>query len=414
MTEPLLSTDGHRWRIPRDPLVDFAWYLALVALLCAIGLVAVSHAQEKLFTRQDRWDINIVTRKPAASVIKPVELEFHLDGNDLTGEDFANFLIEQSDSLKQFAIYRRIVLQAADRCRKVDKFTREDDDASEGNDWLQAANVWTSTIKPTPASLGPVVITVTGSGAWTKEQPMEMLEAYSDEFDGDTLDAAKWKTDIGSWSDYWSWSSSDHVRVADGKLYIKTSHDPHERAKADGSGAMVTVPYKSGIIETKAPPLLYGYFEARIKASPKHPGVCPAFWLRNPTATWDTEIDAIELTQQQSNVKTLDFATHVFRLPGETGRNQRSVKHSTLAAWDPRDDFHVYAVKWTKQSIFWYVDGVEVAAQPNTMHGQPLNVVLSMGIRPPLTTDPSADAFPAEMEVDYVRVFFSSSRSRSQ
>ena len=49
--------------------------------------------------------------------------------------------------------------------------------------------------------------------------------------------------------------------------------------------------YKSGIIKSRAAPIKYGYFEARIKAAPRQPGVCPAFWVyRREPEKW-TEID---------------------------------------------------------------------------------------------------------------------------
>lgn len=231
---------------------------------------------------------------------------------------------------------------------------------------------------------------------------MSLLTDYSDEFD--TLDLNKWKTDVASWSDSWSWDP-DRVTVAGGKLKIQTTYDPHMRGE-------VEVPYKSGILESRAEPRLYGYFEARMKGASRHPGVCPAFWLYNddrPTQ-W-TEIDITELTQSLGSAKTNWYSTHVFWLPGELAVNQRTINHQDNLPFDPRDDFHVYAVDWNPVRIIWYVDGVEVARDVNTSHDQPLNVALSMGIRAPLLVSPSGTGFPTEFEVDYVRAYDSNPHS---
>ena len=35
------------------------------------------------------------------------------------------------------------------------------------------------------------------------------------------------------------------------------------------------------------------------------------------------------------------------------------------SSWDPREDYHIYAVDNSEKEIIWYIDGKEVARRPN-------------------------------------------------
>ncbi len=52
-----------------------------------------------------------------------------------------------------------------------------------------------------------------------------------------------------------------------------------------------------------------------------------------------------------------------------------------------------------------FVDGEQVAERENAFWHQPLDVTLSMGLRPPLGYEPSRGGFPTTMQVDYIRVW---------
>lgn len=229
------------------------------------------------------------------------------------------------------------------------------------------------------------------NGDWT------LLSRYSDEFNGASLDTSKWNKNIASWSDYWSWRP-ENVSVHNGHAILRMQYDPHTR---NGK----TVSYTSGIIQSTAPPLLHGYFEARIKGVSRFPGVCPAFWLNHKSADgrW-TEIDIIEMQETPHNPSMLDFTTHTWRVKGVAGLPIH--RHNHLSPnWNPADNYHVYGLEWDAENIRWYVDGRLVALQPNTYFNQPLDVILSLGLRDPLKATASSIGFPTEMKVDYVRVW---------
>jgi len=84
--------------------------------------------------------------------------------------------------------------------------------------------------------------------------------------------------------------------------------------------------------------------------------------------------------------------------------------------WDPRQDYHVYAVENSRDWIVWYIDGKEVAKKPNLYWHLPMHVTLSLGLRYPFVAykdgdrvpvpeKTTAEGFPTSMSVDYVRVW---------
>lgn len=231
-----------------------------------------------------------------------------------------------------------------------------------------------------------------------------LQQEFSDEFNGQALDTAKWDNDVADWG-VWSWEP-ENAWVENGCLNLRMQHREHER-----KGKKLF--YTSGIVKSKASPIRYGYFEARIKAAPRFPGVSPDFWVyRGEKDIW-TEIDFVEITQHDKNIKLMDTNIHVFRSPElPNGRKNLHEHREWKAPWDPREAFHTYGCKWDDAQIRWYIDGQLVASRTNEFWHQSLDVVLSCGVRPPLHTQPSPNGFPTVCQVDYVRVWKESAPQR--
>ncbi|UXX79374.1 family 16 glycosylhydrolase [Reichenbachiella carrageenanivorans] len=249
----------------------------------------------------------------------------------------------------------------------------------------------------------------------------DYLSDYSDEFNTGTLDAAKWNNNVGDWGT-WSWEP-ENAYVKDTVLALQMKHDPHQRGG-------VNYYFTSGIVQiTKK--ITYGYFEAKIKACQNWPGEAPAFWLYSqgePTPTEEggvqySEIDAVEIFQIVGELKTIEMNLHTRIIKdGELtwirpGQGYEEMTRNTWEApWDPRDDYHTYGVMNRKDSIIWYVDGVERGRKANLYWHLPMNVTVSMGLRNPyekyingvrtvIETPTSPVGFPTEMYCDYVRVW---------
>lgn len=151
----------------------------------------------------------------------------------------------------------------------------------------------------------------------------------------------------------------------------------------------------------------YGRIEARI-SMPSFSGVWPAFWMLGDNISsvgWPScgEIDIMEhINTEQSTHGTIHWQDHngnYANYGGSTGVNITQ--------------FHVYAIEWNDQSIKWFLDGnqyheVNIAGGINGTSEFHNNffIILNMAIGgnwPGFNINNSA--MPAEMRVDYVRVY---------
>lgn len=231
---------------------------------------------------------------------------------------------------------------------------------------------------------------------FSQKKGWRLVPQFSDEFNSEALDAAKWDNDVPDWG-VWSWEP-ENAWVGNGLLNVRMEYSEHMRG-------WQTLYYTSGIVKSKASPIRYGYFEARIKAASRYPGVAPAFWAyRQDDDEW-TEIDFVELTQRRSDVSLIDTNSHVFKQASFPGELPLQEERSWMAPWDPRDDFHVYGCEWDAKEIKWYVDGRLIQSRSNDYWHQALDVVISMGVRGDLKYEASPEGFPTTFEVDYVRVW---------
>ena len=184
---------------------------------------------------------------------------------------------------------------------------------------------------------------------------------WSDEFDGNRIDSAKWTHEIncvggGNNEKQCYTDSPDNSFVADGKLHIVAL--PAE----DGA----PLPYTSARLNTKYKgDFKYGRFEMRAKL-PTGQGAWPAFWML-PTdevyGEWPKsgEIDIMEAV----NLKTVNAEgvveanVHGTLHYGVAWPNNSSSGKAYLLpdGQNPADDFHTYAIEWNEGEIRWYVDG---------------------------------------------------------
>ena len=228
---------------------------------------------------------------------------------------------------------------------------------------------------------------------------------WSDEFDGPTLDHAKWveETGGGGWGNnemQFYTARRENVRVADGRLIIEARKEPFEN-RGYTSARIKT----AGLMERQ-----YGRFEARIKL-PRGQGIWPAFWMLGADigkAGWPRsgEIDIMENIGKEPGI-----VHGTLHGPGYSG--DKSIgKPSALDAGAYADDFHVYAVEWEPKEIRWYRDDVLYhTARPDTVPGDwvfehPFFVLLNLAVGGYWPGYPDASTtFPQRMLVDYVRVY---------
>ena len=243
--------------------------------------------------------------------------------------------------------------------------------------------------------------------------PPRWVATMADEFDGAEGTAPNseiWTYDIGG--DGWG----------NGQLEFNT--DRIENASLDGNGHLRIVAreesymgndYTSARIKTQGLfQQKYGRFEARMKL-PAGQGLWPAFWMLGanfPEVGWPEcgEIDIMEFRGQEPD--TVHATLHG---PEYSGADPISQDLTLPGGQTFSDDFHVFAVEWDPGRIAFYVDSEAyptaitssmVTARGDWVFNQDFFILLNLAVGGGYVGPVGPDTvFPAEMLVDYVRVF---------
>lgn len=264
---------------------------------------------------------------------------------------------------------------------------------------------------------------------------------WSDEFDGDEIDPKKWDRDLGNgfysydanqWISGWGNNElqyytrePENAFVKDGQLHLRAIKESYQGCGYT-SAKLKSRKRDGGELFAKK----YGRFEWKAKL-PTGQGVWPALWMLpqdEKYGTWPSsgEIDVLEARGQKPTevLGTLHFGS---RWPANTeaSRSYALPKQGTIA------DFHVYAVEWEPGEIRWFVDEEKYATQTfwwssSKLEGdkgvvpakesdlnpwpapfdQPFYLVMNVAVGGKFLGNPDKSTrFPAEMLVDYVRVY---------
>jgi beta-glucanase (GH16 family) len=247
-------------------------------------------------------------------------------------------------------------------------------------------------------------------------RPAEAKLVWSDEFDRDGLpDAKRWAYDTGRNKDgwyndekqYYAAARPENVRVEGGRL-ILTATTERLADKPDFGGQ----DYASGKIFTKGlADWRYGFFEIRAKL-PCGRGIWPAIWMlaSDDSKDWPAmgEIDIME------HVGWDNGRVHGTVHTGAYNHVAKTQKGSHVMRPDVCDTFHTYQLDWTADRILIGMDGrahmrFENDGKGDHMtwpFGTPEYLILNVAVGGwggQKGIDPKA--FPASMEIDYVRVW---------
>ena len=224
---------------------------------------------------------------------------------------------------------------------------------------------------------------------------------WQDEFNGSI--SSDWSFDIGygqwGWgNDEWQYYTPDNAIIGDSTLIIRATLEGAP-GKRDGS-------IKSAKLITKDKfSFTYGKIEARIKL-PRGKGLWPAFWMLGTNITevsWPQcgEIDIMENVNGQS---TIHGTVH-------WGENNAHRQYGCSVQNVAIDEFNVYTVIWDRNYIRWLLNGVEYCSL-NITHERfsafhkSFYVILNLAVGGNWPGDPDdTTPFPADMEIDYVRVY---------
>ncbi len=252
---------------------------------------------------------------------------------------------------------------------------------------------------------------------------------WSDEFSNSTSanaqpSAATWTYDTGAggWGNseletYCAWgSSTSPCDSSNPNAYVGTDGYLHLVARQPSSGV-----YSSARMKTQGLfSFQYGRIEIRAKA-PEGQGLWPAVWLLGnniSTVNWPAcgEMDILERVNAATSPDWNEGSIHGTGFTGNTGLGTvyNFPSGSTAAGW------HTYGMIWEKGSVSYYIDdpanpyvtystssisGLTGAKWPFD-NGQSAFLILNIAVGGSWPGNPdSTTTFPAEMLVDYIRIY---------
>lgn len=157
-------------------------------------------------------------------------------------------------------------------------------------------------------------------------------------------------------------------------------------------------PYVASMISADlAPGQVYGYWEIRARVNAIGPGHHLAFWLLPDDGAWPPEVDIFEVVGPQPKT----FAANL-HLPA----GQQKPDMTFYSEPPTPDGFHTFGFEWTPTNMRWLIDGKVIRSHANYLPNKPLHTLLSWEIASKWPGDPNQTTpWPAEVEIDYVRVY---------
>jgi uncharacterized protein (TIGR03437 family) len=248
---------------------------------------------------------------------------------------------------------------------------------------------------------------------------------WSDEFNsaaGSPPDPANWNYDLGNnngWgngeAEVYTQSASNVFQDGKGNLVIRAIRD----ASGNYTSARLQTGSPGASTHTTDLSWQYGIIEARIKL-PFGKAVWPAFWMLGEdigSVSWPAcgELDIMEnFGTFHNNVSINNGTAHG---PGYSGNNGIGRAYTLPLGEKVADDYHVYAIMWSQDSVEWFVDGTSyhkitpasLPAGTKWVFNNPFFILLNLAIGGKTTflgtPDANAPFAPQDMLVDYVRVY---------
>lgn len=200
---------------------------------------------------------------------------------------------------------------------------------------------------------------------------------WSDEFDGEAIDDAKWGREVNCWGggngeQQCYTASDDNAYVEGGRLHIVARNQPtsgpavnDDDPSYNPGDTSVTLPYSSARLRTRGlGDWRFGRIEIRAQL-PRGQGTWTGVWML-PTdqvyGGWAAsgEIDIMEAVNLGVGGETRVYGTLHY---GSYWPNNvhSGTEYALPGGVNPADDFHDYALEWEQGEIRWYVDGFHYA-----------------------------------------------------
>jgi beta-glucanase (GH16 family) len=241
----------------------------------------------------------------------------------------------------------------------------------------------------------------------------DMNIVWDDEFDGNSIKTNIWTFDLGNGGSNPGWgnneleyytSRTNNAFVANGYLHIVARNE-----STNGFNYTSARMKSEGLFSTE-----FGRLEWRAQL-PAGVGCWPALWMLGTNITsigWPGcgEVDVVE--NNGTNLLVVQGSLH-------SGSDETAVYNFTDG--NSTTNFHIYTLDWTTNAFLYYVDGHLYEIQTNWgsstsnpypyPFNQPFFLLMNLAIGGNYVGNPSTAAinagtvFPAQMLVDYVRIY---------
>lgn len=266
-------------------------------------------------------------------------------------------------------------------------------------------------------TLSGILGSITGIDFGKKEIDLDEFSlVWSDEFDGDAIDAESWKGVYGNTTKAvmrkGGYIHSDLAEVKDGNLHIYTKY--LENGTGEGpAGYYSYMMYTRDFHEQK-----YGYFEVRC-ILPKGAGQWAAFWMNSRnmenvdgSAADGAEIDIFESPYYHKKLFHNFVSSNVYY--DGYGADIVKGKMGIFEANNPYEEYNTYGLEWNENEYIFYINGKETARTDFGVSQSPEYLILSVEVGGSNgVPDPDSWAgdmsknedLPSDFVVDYVRAY---------
>jgi len=230
---------------------------------------------------------------------------------------------------------------------------------------------------------------------------------WNDEFDKANIDLTKWEYEVngdggGNNELQYYTAFPNNSFIENGKLVIKAVHENYQNRS-----------FTSARLRSKGKgDWLYGRIEVKAKV-PTGVGTWPAIWMLSTDWSYggwpeSGEIDIMEHVGYNPNV--VHGSVHTLAYNHRIGTQ----KTATLPIATATTQFHIYAIEWFQDHIDFYIDNAKYFTFTNENKGWPywpfdkrFHLILNLAVGGDWGGAQGVDlnAFPAQMEVEYVRVY---------
>ena len=248
---------------------------------------------------------------------------------------------------------------------------------------------------------------------------------WNEEFNGTAFPADTWTAAGGNgfyagqeWIPGWGngelqyyTDAPENLFLADGVLTLRARQEP---VTGVSGNRQETFSYTSAKISTRGKAAWrYGRFEIRAKF-PTGKGLWPAIWMLPERETYGGWAASGEIDIAEGRGSTPDRISGTIHYGGLWPDNVYAGSEYYFPG-TAADAFHVYALEWDPGHIRWYVDEVlyqtqtrwysEASGYPAPFD-QPFYLILNLAVGGHFDGNPlPSTPFPADMNVDYVRIY---------